>query len=204
MKKDNFEQLIRVITGRNLIIKTSDDILKENSEYFIYKELPITKSYTGFIFKTPKKIESFLRTFITQFTSKFREPNPKAYNYTYGGKEYKWSNLTEKEIETAHYHHASNMFSKTQLLEQIEQNFNSDKIQGTFTKYGFYSTEYGIGIFCFYATIGVINAIKSMNDFLNKNNIPFKNEYSDARWVLRFKLGLTKEQHNKLIEQFSK
>lgn len=203
MKKDNFEQLIRVITGRDFIIQTNESILLEQSEYYIYKTLPILGSKIGFIFKTPKKIESFLRSFITQFTSKFKEPNPAAYDYKYGGKEYRWSDLKPIDIERCYYHHSSRMYSKEELLKQVEYNFNSDKIHGTFIKYGFYPTEYGIGIFCFYTTKGVLGAINSMSTFLNKNNIPFINEYSDAMWVLRFKLGLTKDQHNKLIEQFS-
>jgi len=70
-------------------------------------------------------------------------------------------------------------------------------------KYGFYTTEYGIGIFCYFSTDGVINSIEKMKKYLLSKNIPFKNEFSDARWVFRFVLNLDKPKHELLLNSFN-
>lgn len=199
----NFQNLIQSITKRELIIDTTDNEIINGKEYFIYKYLPITQRYIGLKFIAPKTDEKMLRAFITAFTNKYKEPDPKAYNKNYGGIDYTWESKTDKEKEYAYMHHATNMFYKTELLKQIEDNFNTQDIENTLLRYGFYSTEYGIGIFCFWETEYVINAINKMKAFLNSQNIPFKNEYSDARWVYRFKINLTKEAHYNLIKSFN-
>lgn len=203
MTTTNFQNLIQLVTGRDFLIKTNDTELQFETEYIIYRILPITQRFVSFIWKTPKSDEKMLRSFITAFTSKYREPNPRAYDYsakTYGEK-YKWENRTEEDRENAYYHHASNMFSKETLLKQVEDNFSKDGIGTGLIKYGFYNTEYGIGIFCFWMTTGVNTAINAMKAHLNKLSLPYTNEFSDARWVYRFKLGLTKESHLSIINQ---
>ena len=95
METTKFTSLIQKITGRQLQIDTKDEILSFEKEYFVYITLPILGSTIGFKWKTPKSTEKFLRSFITAFTTKFTEPNPKCYDKTYGGKEYKWELKTE-------------------------------------------------------------------------------------------------------------
>ena len=205
MQTSNFQNLIQLITGRDFIIKTEDNDLQFEKEYNIYRVLPITGRKVGFMWKTPKADEKMLRSFITSFSSKYREPNPRAYDYSakiYGEK-YLWENMTEESKENAYYHHASNMFSKESLLKQVEENFSKDGISTGLMRYGFYNTEYGIGIFCFWMTNGVNTAINEMKTHLQKLAIPFTNEFSDARWVFRFKLGLTKENHLAIINQLN-
>jgi len=70
-------------------------------------------------------------------------------------------------------------------------------------RYGFYETLYGIGIFCFWMTPGVQSAINTMANHLKTLSIPFSNEFSDARWVYRFKVGLSKENHLSIINQLA-
>lgn len=205
MKTKKFNLLINSITGRNLIIKTTDENLQPETEYYIYKELPLTNSHTGFIWKTPKVEDKFLKTFITAFCSKYKEPNPRAYDWsarTYGEKA-KWENKTEIEREYAYRHHSSNMFSKNCLMEQLQANFNLPETEIAMLKYGFYPTEYGIGIFVLFAGERELKAVTEMKKHLIANSIPYSNEFSEARWVLRFKLNLTKDTHTKILNQFS-
>lgn len=199
MKTSNFQNLIQLVTGRDFLIATNDENLQFETEYRIYKKLPLSGRVISFNWKTPKADEKMLRSFITAFASKYREPNPEAYNYNYGGKTYRWDEKNDEEKEFAYMHHASNMYSKAALLHQVETNFSKDEIATGLIKYGFYNTEYGVGIFCFWMTNGVNSAIVAMNNHLRKLSIPFTNEFSDAKWVYRFKIGLTKEAHLSII-----
>ena len=199
MKTKNFEQLIRIVTGRNFTINTNDIDLKFETEYCIYRELPITKCKIRFTWKTPKSDDKILRSFVTAFTSKYREPNPANYTTCPPYFSPSWSEMTAKNQEYAYSHHSSNMYSKDQLLKQVEDNFSREGITSGLLRYGFYDTQYGIGIFCFWMTNGVKDAIKKMSLHLNKLSIPFTNEFSDAKWVFRFKIGLTKESHLNII-----
>mgnify|MGYP003609017569 CR=1 FL=1 len=200
METNKFISLIQNITGRNLQIDTQDEILQFEKEYYVFIVLPITDRKIYFKWVTPKTTDKFLRSFITSFTTKFFQPNPSNYNGRYGSK---WEDMDEKQREYAYHHHRSNMYSKNELLEQIHGNFNSDNICNTLIKYGFYSTEYGIGIFALWATDGVLNAIQKLKQYLQSKNIPYTNEYSDARWVYRYKLGLDKNTHTSILNNFS-
>ena len=205
MQTANFQKLIQLVTGRDFIIDTKSEDLQFETEYLIYRILPVTKRTVSFVWKTPKTEDKMLRSFITSFTSKYREPNPRAYDYsarTYG-EQYKWENRTAEDKEFAYMHHASNMYSKDALLKQVEDNFSKDGISTGLIKYGFYNTEYGIGIFCFWMTAGVNSAIIAMQKHLQKLSIPYSNEFSDARWVYRFKLGISKETHLNIINQLA-
>lgn len=203
MNTQNFQNLIQSVTGRELIIKTTDIDILNGGEYIVYRKLPLTGITVSFKWKAALTDEKLLRSFITAFCSKYREPNPANYNHVYGGKQYWWNDKTPEQKEHAYFHHASNMYSKQDLLKQVESNFNNESIQDALIRYGFYPTEYGIGIFCFWMTEYVQMAINKMAKYLNDKSIPFSNEFSDARWVYRFKLNLTKESHNNLLNQFN-
>lgn len=203
MKTDNFQNLIRLVTGRDFSIKTEDAELQFEKEYYIFRKLPITQRTVSFTWKTPKAEDKMLRSFITSFTSKYREPNPATYDYEYGGKYYTWAEKTEQEREYCYCHHFTHMYNKESLLKQVEDNFSKDGIASGLIRYGFYETMYGIGIFCFWMTAGVNSAINTMKNHLQQLSIPFTNEFSDARWVYRFKLGLTKEAHLSIINQLN-
>lgn len=202
METKKFEKLIQAITAREFKIHTEDENIIFGKEYWIYKKLPITERKISFKWVAPTVDDKILRSFITAFTTRYKEPNPDSYNYEYGGKMYKWEEKSEIEKEYAYSHHASHMYSKSDLLKQVEANFNSQEIETTLNKYGFYTTEYGIGIFVVYYNQYVQKAIDNMAKYLNSVSIPFKNEFSDARWVLRFKLNLTKESHNNILKNF--
>lgn len=202
MIKNNFQALIQKITGRDFVIDTTDAEIVNGKEYCIYRILPATKHNVRFYWKAAKTDEKLLRSFITAFTAKYREPNPDCYNYTYGGKEYKWELKTDEEKEFAYYNHSSRMYSKDQLMKQVEANFSSPDMLPALLRYGFYPTEYGVGIFCFWLTDSAQAAITEMKKHLSKLSIPFANEFSDARWVYRFKLGIDKATHTSILSQF--
>jgi len=203
MQTSNFQNLIQLITGRDFLIKTNDTDLQFETEYCIYRILPVSQRPVSFMWKTPKADEKMLRSFITAFASKYREPNPANYKTCSPYFSPSWDEMTAEKQEYAYMHHASNMYSKDQLMKQVEDNFANDAIATGLIRYGFYNTEYGIGIFCFWMTNGVESAIKAMANHLQKLSIPFTNEFSDAKWVYRFKLGLTKESHLQIINNLS-
>lgn len=68
----------------------------------------------------------------------------------------------------------------------------------------FYTTLYGIGFWSIFSSKKDNETAKALHDFLKSNNISYKNEYSDAYWVYRFKIGSTIEVHNNLLESFKK
>jgi hypothetical protein len=202
MDKSKFESLIQGITKREFYINTTDKELEAGKKYSIFKILPISQRKVWFDWTTPKKEDNFLRSFITTFTTKYKEPNPKAYSGMYRSR--RWEDMNDKEKEFAYMHHKSNMYSKKDLLQQVEDNFKSSDITNILCRYGFYPTNYGIGIFCFYATNAVMEAIIKMKKHLQDKSIPYTNGFSDAKWVLRFKLNLSKEAHKNIIAEFNK
>lgn len=205
MQTTNFQNLIQAITGRDFIIKTNDTEIVNGKEYLIYRTLPLTDRDISFTWKAALTNEKLLRSFITAYTTKYREPNPRAYDWsvrTYG-ESARWENKTDLEKEYAYSHHSSNMYGKQELMKQIEENFKSETMYNTMILYGFYATEYGVGIFSLFEFESITRAIQQMKEYLNKKSIPFINEYSDARWVLRFKLNLTKEAHQSLLNNFA-
>ncbi len=205
MKANQFTNLIQIATGRDFQIATEDQELINEKEYFVYRILPVTGRKILFKWTAPKAEEKYLRSFITAFTTKYREPNPAAYNhgpeYCYGAS--KWTDKTPEQQEGAYYHHASNMYSKKDLMEQVEQNFNNPEITQGLNRYGFYATEYGIGTFVLFATRYVEQSIFEMAEYLKRQGIAFSNEYSEKGWVLRFKINASKPIHESILAAFN-
>ena len=205
MKTENFRILINALTGREFKIKTNDAEIIPDKTYHIYITTPILKLKSGFDFKTPKNQERLIKSFVTTFCNKYKEPNPRAYDWsarTYGEKAL-YENKTPEEKERCFYHHSSNMYNKKQLLEQIKENLSKESIENVLCKYGFYHTLYGLGIFVLFSGKYEINAIQKMADYLKENNIPFRNEFSDQKWVYRFVLNIDKEIHKSILENFN-
>lgn len=201
MKTHNFIKLIQSITNRDFQIDSKDEDIIPEKEYFIYKILPLSKRRVGFMYKTPKNEENLIRSFMNQFCKKYREPDPSNYDGTYYGST-SWENMTEQNREFCYMHHSSNMYSDERLLEQIKENLNNSSIEETLCRYGFYETNYGIGIFVLFSGRYELNAIEKMAAYLKAKNIPFHNEYSNARWVFRFVLNISKEIHASLLNSF--
>lgn len=203
MKATQFTNLIQIATGRDFQIATEDSELINEKDYFVYRILPVTGKKILFKWTTPKAEEKYLRSFITAFTTKYREPNPGAYTTCSPYFSPAWSEMTAEKQEFAYSHHASNMYSKTQLMDQVEANFNNPDITTGLNRYGFYATEYGIGTFILFATKYVEQSIKEMAEYLRSQSISFSNEYSTAGWVLRFKINASKSIHEGILTAFS-
>lgn len=203
MKTTQFINLIQLATGRDFQIDTQDAELINEKDYFVFRKLPITSKVISFKWTTPKAEEKYLRSFITAFTTKYREPDPAAYTTCSPYFSPAWNEMTAEKQEYAYSHHASNMYNKRQLMDQVEANFNNPEITQGLNRYGFYATEYGIGTFVLFATRYVEQSIFEMAEYLKKQNIAFSNEYSDARWVLRFKINASKSIHENILASFN-
>ena len=210
MKTENFTQLIRAITGRKFTIQTrvnwretqpAPETLAHETVFFVSLTLPITGKVCGFDWKTPKSDEKMLRSFITAFTSKYREPDPETYRAdAYGSKS--WEQMSEEKREWAFNHHSSHMLSKEKLLNQVQTRFACPEIEGALNQWGFYETEYGIGIFCFWQTEFVLKAMENMRLFLAQKLVATREEFSDARWVYRFRVEASRDMHLALLKEF--
>ena len=209
MKTENFTKLIQAITGRPFSIseridwrntQPAGEALANEKTYFVSMALPITGKTVGFDWKTPKSDEKMLRSFITAFTSKYREPDPETYSCYEGGN--RWESMTAERRECAYGHHALHMLSKEKLLAQVQARFECAEIESALNQWGFYETEYGIGIFCYWETQFVRNAIDKMRAFLSGLSVAVREEYSDARWVYRFRIETSKEIHASLLKRF--
>jgi len=207
---ENFTQLIRAITGRHFTISAranwretlpAPETLAPETLFFVSVTLPITGRIFGFDWRTPKSDEKMLRSFITAFCSKYREPDPMAYQDD-GMRSYTWDTMSAEKREHAYGHHASNMFSRETLLKQIEKRFACPEIESALNQWGFYETEYGIGIFCFWQTQFVRRAMENMRSFLAEKLISTREEFSDARWVYRFRIETNREMHKALLNEF--
>lgn len=63
-----------------------------------------------------------------------------------------------------------------------------------------YATTYGLGYYClFFNQNHFDNINKQISQFLQENNIVFKNEFSAAFWVYRFKFKSLKENNINLL-----
>lgn len=204
MKTAQFTNLIQIATGRDFQIATDKEELTNEMDYFVYRILPVTGRKISFKWTAPKSEDKYLRSFITAFCSKYREPDPAAYNhgpeYCYGAS--KWTDKTPEQQEYAYSHHASNMYDKKQLMSQVESNFNNPSITQGLNRYGFYATEYGVGTFVLFATRYVEQSISDMAAYLKRQGIAFSNEYSEAGWVLRFKINASKTIHENILASF--
>jgi len=203
MKTEQFNNLIQIATGRDFNIATDKEELTNEMEYFVYRILPVTGRKILFKWTAPKTEEKYLRSFITAFTTKYREPDPKSYTTCSPYFSPAWNEMGAEKQEHAYYHHASNMYSKKELMEQVEANFNNPGITAGLNRYGFYATEYGIGTFVLFATKYVQQSINEMAAYLKSQSIVFSNEYSDAGWVLRFKINASKPIHEGILTSFS-
>ena len=211
MKTDNFTRLVQSVTGRPFTLSVRDGFrdmkpageeIACESQYFVGYTLPLSGRLVGFDWKTAKSDEKMLRSFITAFTSKYREPDPVTYvSDPYGAKS--WDEMNAERREGAFGHHVSHMLTKEKLLEQVKASFALPEMEASLIRWGFYETEYGIGIFSFWLTASVNKSIQAMRAFLANKGISAREEFSDARWVYRFRVEASKEIHRSLLTAFN-
>lgn len=204
METKNFESLIEAVTGRKLVIRNNVGFRGYTGSYPEKIEPGIKYDicridYEGqerftFTFNAPQNPEHFLKSFINQFCGKHKEPNP--------SKIHNWETLPEKYRDNCYLYHSSSMFSKQHLMKQIQDNVSQSGITNVYCRYGFYPTEYGLGIFILFAGAYEMEAITKLRAYMQANKIPFSNEFSDARWVYRFKINVNKNFHTGVLKNF--
>lgn len=89
--------------------------------------------------------------------------------------------------------------------DKVYQNF-ADNFRSLLTGSGFehsinvYPTSYGIGFFVLFNFRNENTKIKECIDsILNERNIEYRNEFSDAGWVFRYRISKSKENISKLL-----
>jgi hypothetical protein len=199
MDANNFLKLVNGITNKDFKISGDPELIEPEKEYIFWRKTPIHSITVSFKFKAPKNEESFIRTFINNYCSKYREPSPKSYNGRYGRS---WDKMSEEDRDFAHLHHSSHMKNKETLLEEIKTNLEKSDIEAILLNYGFYHTNYGLGIFVLFAGTYEMSSINKMRTFLESQHFIFSNEFSDKRWVYRFKLNLSKDLHLSILKKF--
>ena len=198
MKTAQFQELIQNVTGRKLFFTINSDEIPLDVKIAIYR--PGCRWYS-FIWKTPKNEDALLRSFITAFCTKYKEPDPS----TYEGNQWeryaeKWDNLETRFECAAWHHHATHMLNKDKLREQVAANFaNFSREMG---RLGFYPTNYGIGLFTAFGGQWVKDSLSEMAKHLEASFIPFSNELSEKGWVTRFLIKTTRENHSAILGGF--
>ena len=86
------------------------------------------------------------------------------------------------------------------LKSRVEKKINSNykNLKNVFKKldlsHNIYYTSYGIGFYCFMRYKETFKKeTKKIENKLNELGIEFKTEFSDARWVYRFKISKSKD-----------
>ena len=94
----------------------------------------------------------------------------------------------QKEVDFEYLMHKLSLFySKESSYKNLAEVFK--KLVASCSS-RFYVTSYGIGFDTFMLSHEqVLAATKQLEDYLTSHNISFDNEYSDAYWVYRFKIG---------------
>lgn len=182
-----FEKLVSEIVGQKIeLFELLDQNAKQwyNQKFnkctneskiklsFIYGVCIDNSSIIEFNFKVGKTIESLLKTFITQYTTK----------------------VSQYDIIDGFF----TKLTKEQKLKKILDR-NKDRVY-----FGlFYTTLYGIGLWDFFNSKETHETLtKQMNEFLKSQKIDYKNEYSEAGWVYRYKFNLDIVKTNELLKKF--
>ena len=182
MDKINFENLVSEIVGKKIKIYKpqnehdkytlyfgSFDTLEPSTKYGIEIEGNIL-----YDFKTTKKIETFVKSFINQHIKKYEL------------KQY----IGFDELNGTLKHP-----TKNDIIKKY-------KDQNRVNKYFYYTTLYGIGMFSFF-TKDVVKANIKLTEYLQEQKISYYNEFSDAGWAYRFVINDTVKKHNDLLENFN-
>ena len=113
MKTAQLQQLIQAMTKRGLTLDCADEIPLESTVGVYRVGRPKSDgNWPWFTWKTPKDEDNLIRSFITAFCSKYREPDPATY-LDYSGKprfcEYaaKWNDPATRPDSPCWNHHAS-------------------------------------------------------------------------------------------------
>lgn len=119
------------------------------------------------------KIDNLLKSFITNFANKHKH-------------------LVKDENGNIDY-----KVDKTKTMKDI-----MEKNQNRISKGLFYTTIYGIGFWSIFCTKHDAETTKVLADYLKKQGVKYRNEWSNAAWVYRFIINKSIETHNNLLDNF--
>jgi len=206
MKTKQMTDLCAAVTGRALTFDCGGEIPLESKIGVFREGYPSNIArYPHFVWATPKDEDNVMRSFITAFCSKYKEPDPETY-FDYDGKPSfdrhaaEWNNPKTRHLSPCWHHHAGHMLSKDKLRAQVEAGF-ARMTPGQFSLC-FYPANYGIGIFSLFGGRWIDESIAAMAQHLRANAIPFRNELSEKHWVTRFVIGATREAHAALLSGY--
>jgi hypothetical protein len=185
MKIDDFESLVSDLVDDKITLHIlKDQTAKKwyDKEYARAKDEILDDTIYGvcidsgtidFDFKTGKNKDSLLKTFISQYSSKVCKYD-----------------LVDGQVQR---------LNKKQVLDKIVKHNDHRVHKGLF-----YTTLYGIGMWDFFNSDMVHNILhKEIDAFLKANEVKYTNEYSDARWVFRYKFNMDIENTNQLLSKFN-
>jgi len=181
-----FNKIIQTITNKNLSIRVNEGFNPENilielgGEYYIHSENN-ERYASGFYFKVPKKIDNLVKSFVNQYSTKYKEQ-------------------LDSYITKPFYNLSHHCKSPKMLLKEIENNFNDTDTQKTYFEHGFYATNYGIGIYRIFIFSSLM--LNKMDNYLINKGVLFANELSEKELVLRYKTKLSYELNLSLLNGF--
>lgn len=182
MKTPDFENLAKEVTKLNVKIYKPRNAKDKYTLYDKFNGILEPSTIYGIMindqieysFKTTVKIETFFKSFINQHISK--------YEMRRGSFE-----MIDGKVVC--------IYPKK---EDVIKKYTSDRV----TKYHYYTTLYGIGMFAFF-TKDIVKATIKLAKYLDSKDVKYYNEYSDAGWVYRFVIGDKVENHNKILKNFN-
>lgn len=91
-------------------------------------------------------------------------------------------------------------YTRSEAQQSITSNFLNVRL----SKGIMYSTDYGIGVWYIYMPpVWIANNCIAIEKRLSELNINYYNEFSDARWVFRYKFDGNHMDHNLIIESIN-
>lgn len=187
MEINNFISLVSVIIDQNVRLKKNvygvskmwyDTTLEEVGELDVETDYTVffgdTQKYT---FKTGKSVDTFVKSFISQYLSK-----AVIYNIC----------ITE-DVRP---------LTKEEKRGLISRNVNNPDNLNRIMQYGYYSTLYGIGMFVFFMSFDTFSKVQGiMNEYLRSREVSYSNQVSDAGWVYRWVINSDKVYHTLLLNE---
>ena len=183
MNNIQFQKLAYQVTKKNIVLyEYINEFEKYRGMIPVSGDLQPSTSYgvylDGYIqytFKTTKKPETFFKSFINQHIRKYEM------------KQGEWGKLSDGTFGW--------IYPKK---EEVIKKYTSDRV----SKYHYYTTLYGIGMFAFF-TKDIVKATVELAKYLENKEIKYYNEYSDAGWAYRFVINKDIESHNELLNNFN-
>lgn len=183
MTHKHFQKLAYEVTRKNIVLyKYINEYEKYRGMVPISGDLQPSTSYgvcigdsIEYTFKTTKNSETFFKSFINQHIRKYEMKQPK------------WGQLPDGSLGW--------IYPKK---EEVVKKYTTDRV----SKYHYYTTLYGIGMFAFF-TKDIVKATVKLAKYLESKGIKYYNEFSDRGWAYRFVINKDVETHNELLNDFN-